>query len=243
MQQKIFDLLLEQEEISWKTIIYDLVKSEEMDPWDINITLLTQKYIQVIKEMKEHDFRISGKILLAAAILLKLKSTHLIDNDISKLDQLINSTEEEIIEEEFLEGISSKMERDKNKYQLVPRNPQPRNRKVSIQDLVNALQKAMESKRRLLERTKPIKFTMPQRNMDILEVIKDVYNKVIYYSKKEKEKITFTRLLPPRAGKQEKVHTFIPLLHLENQERVEMTQPNHFEEIHITLTKKKTEKA
>ena len=52
MQQKIFDLLLEQEEISWKTIIYDLVKSEEMDPWDINITLLTQKYIQVIKEMK-----------------------------------------------------------------------------------------------------------------------------------------------------------------------------------------------
>ena len=243
MQQKIFDLLLEQEEISWKTIIYDLVKSEEMDPWDINITLLTQKYIQVIKEMKEHDFRISGKILLAAAILLKLKSTRLIDNDISKLDQLINSTEEEIIEEEFLEGISSKMERDKNKYQLVPRNPQPRNRKVSIQDLVNALQKAMESKRRLLERTKPIKFTMPQRNMDILEVIKDVYNKVIYYSKKEKEKITFTRLLPPRAGKQEKVHTFIPLLHLENQERVEMTQPNHFEEIHITLTKKKTEKA
>ena len=243
MQQKIFDLLLEQEEVSWKTIIYDLVKSEEMDPWDINITLLTQKYIQVIKEMKGHDFRISGKILLAAAILLKLKSTHLIDNDISKLDQLINSTEEEIIEEEFLEGISSKMERDKNKYQLVPRNPQPRNRKVSIQDLVNALQKAMESKRRLLERTKPIKFTMPQRNMDILEVIKDVYNKVIYYSKKEKEKITFTRLLPPRAGKQEKVHTFIPLLHLENQERVEMTQPNHFEEIHITLTKKKTEKA
>ena len=243
MQQKIFDLLLEQEEVSWKTIIYDLVKSEEMDPWDINITLLTQKYIQVIKEMKEHDFRISGKILLAAAILLKLKSTHLIDNDISKLDQLINSTEEEIIEEEFLEGISSKMERDKNKYQLVPRNPQPRNRKVSIQDLVNALQKAMESKRRILERTKPIKFTIPQRNMDILEVIKDVYNKVIYYSKKEKEKITFTRLLPPRAGKQEKVHTFIPLLHLENQERVEMTQPNHFEEIHITLTKKKTEKA
>ena len=243
MQQKIFDLLLEQEEVSWKTIIYDLVKSEEMDPWDINITLLTQKYIQVIKEMKEHDFRISGKILLAAAILLKLKSTHLIDNDISKLDQLINSTEEEIIEEEFLEGISSKMERDKNKYQLVPRNPQPRNRKVSIQDLVNALQKAMESKRRILERTKPIKFTIPQRNMDILEVIKDVYNKVIYYSKKEKEKITFTRLLPPRAGKQEKVNTFIPLLHLENQERVEMAQSQPFEEIQITLTKKKTEKA
>ena len=238
MQQKIFDLLLEQEEVSWKTIIYDLVKTEEMDPWDINITLLTKKYIEVIKAMKEHDFRISGKILLAAAILLKLKSTHLIDYDISKLDQLINSTDEEIIEEELLEGLSGRLDRDKNKYQLIHKNPQARNRKVSIQDLVDALQKAIESKKRLLARTKPVKFNLPKRNIDILEVIRDVYNKITYYSKKDNEKITFTKLLPPRAGKQEKVHTFIPLLHLENQEKVEMEQQQHFEEIYITLTKK-----
>ena len=75
MQQKIFDMLLQEEEISWRTIIYDLVKTEQMDPWDINITLLTQKYIEVIKEMQEHDLRVSGKILLAAAVLLKMKSS------------------------------------------------------------------------------------------------------------------------------------------------------------------------
>jgi len=61
---------------------------------------------------------------------------------------------------------------------------------------------------------------------------------VMTANEKDNEKITFTKLLPPRAGKQEKVHTFIPLLHLENQEKVEMEQQQHFEEIYITLTKK-----
>ena len=106
--QQVMDLLLEQEEISWKTIIYDLVKTGQMDPWDINITLLTQKYIQAIKEMQEHDLRISGKVLLAAAILLKIKSTHLIDNDISKLDSLINQTEDFEDAEESFDEIQEK---------------------------------------------------------------------------------------------------------------------------------------
>ena len=69
MQEEILQMLLKEEEISWKTILYDLVRNEQMDPWDINVSLLTKKYIEVIKTMQEHDFRISGKVLLAAAIL------------------------------------------------------------------------------------------------------------------------------------------------------------------------------
>ena len=94
MQDQIMALLLKEEEISWKTIIYDLVKTGEIDPWDVNITILTQKYIEIIKKMQVHDLPLSGKVLLAAALLLKIKSTHLIENDISKLDDLINSSEE-----------------------------------------------------------------------------------------------------------------------------------------------------
>ena len=87
MQQQIFDLLLEQEDVTWKSILYELVKTEQMDPWDIDITLLTKKYIQIIKELQQQDFRISGKILLAAAFLLKIKAAHLVDHDISNLDK------------------------------------------------------------------------------------------------------------------------------------------------------------
>jgi segregation and condensation protein A len=239
MQEQILHLLLEQEEVGWKTILYDLVKSEQMDPWDINITLLTQKYIEVIKNMKENNLRISGKVLLAAAFLLKMKSTHLVENDITKLDQLINQSEEEI-EETILDELGeNKTKKILDKYKLIPKNPQPRNRKVSIHDLVQALQHAMVSKKRILAQIRPVQFKMPQKKVDIMEILHDVYHKLIYYtSKEQKDTVTFTQLLPPRAGKQEKVYTFIPLLHLENHHKVEMAQSKPFEEIHVTLLAK-----
>ncbi|NQV91594.1 segregation/condensation protein A [Candidatus Woesearchaeota archaeon] len=238
MNEQIFDMLLNEQEISWRTILMNLVHVEGMDPWHIDITALTKKYIQVIKEMKEHDLKISGKIVLAAAILLKVKSTHLVDNDISRLDELINETDEDmdddVFEEIFEDG--HRITRVKEQFTLIPRNPQPRNRKVSIHDLVDALQRAMASKKRILAKMRPDQFKMPERQIDIMEAIRDVYHKLHYYSKKEGGKnVSFTRLLPPNAEKLDKVFTFMPLLHLENQHKLTMAQETAFGEIQVQL--------
>jgi len=240
MQDKIFDILLKNDDITWKTLIYDLVKSEEMDPWDVNVTLLSRRFITVIKEMQENDLKISGKMLLAAAILLKMKSAHLIDHDIALLDQLINETEEEIMDEveDWMDESGQKKSGDQQKYKLIPRHPQPRNRKVSIHDLVDALQKAMASKKKVLHKYKPVKFSMPDRKFDIMEIIRELYNKVTYYSDKEtgkNQELTFTKLLPPRPGRLEKVYTFIPMLHLDNQRKINTRQEEEFGEIYISL--------
>ena len=61
--EQIFELLLDKDEITWQSIMQELIKSEQMDLWDINISLLTKKYIETIKKLKELDFRVSGKIL------------------------------------------------------------------------------------------------------------------------------------------------------------------------------------
>jgi len=241
MQEKIVDLLLNQDELGWKKIIYDLVESEQMDPWDINVSLLTQKFIQVIKQAQEHDLKIPGKIVLAAAILLKIKATHLIENDISNLDRLLNQTDE-IPEDELFEEMEQGL-RNPGQFshpQLIPRNPQPRNRKVSVHDLVDALQRAMATKKRILAQQRPVAFPYkPHQKIDILEVIRDVYHKITYYTNKDKNtKITYARLLPPKAGKQEKVYTFMPLLHLENEQKIAMEQKEHFDDIQIRLVKK-----
>ncbi len=238
MNEQIFDMLLNEKEISWRTILMDLVQTEGMDPWHIDITQLTQKYIQVVKEMQTHDLKVSGKIVLAAAILLKVKSTHLIENDISRLDELINETDEDmeddIFEEVFEDG--QRITRVKEQFTLIPRHPQPRNRKVSIHDLVNALQRAMASKKRVLAKMRPDQFKMPERQIDIMEAIRDVYHKIHYYSKKEGGKrVSFSRLLPANAEKLDKVFTFMPLLHLENQHKLVMEQENAFDEIHVQL--------
>ena len=241
-QQQVIDLLLEQDDVAWKRILYDLVKTEQMDPWNIDITLLTQKYIQMIKDMKENNLRISGKVLLAAAFLLKIKSTHLVDHDIFNLDRLLSQTEEMIDEEELFSDLAGN-KKDRQHFQLIPRNPQPRNRKVSINDLVDALQRAMASKRRILAKQRPVKFIMPKRGVDIVEVIRDIYYKIVYYTDKDKnEKLSFSKLLPPRAGRREKVFTFIPLLHLENEDQITTEQEKAFGEIYVKLLGKEKAK-
>lgn len=238
-QQQVIELLLEQEEVSWKTILQDLVLAEQMNPWDIDVSLLTHKYIQVIKNMQENNLRISGRVLLAAAILLKIKTTHLVENDISKLDLLIQQTEE--VEEtlsEVLDEQSRRRKKGMEQYTLIPRHPQPRNRKVSIHDLITALQHAMATKKKILAQIRPVKFVVPKK-VDIMGVIREVYHKLQYYTQKENTAtLPFSTLLPPRAGRREKVYTFIPLLHLENEQRVEMTQEKPFEEIKVTLLEK-----
>ena len=70
----VFDILMQDDEITWQNIITDLVKSEEMNPWDVNITILSQKYLEKVKKMEDLNFFVSGKVILASAILLKLKS-------------------------------------------------------------------------------------------------------------------------------------------------------------------------
>ncbi len=242
MQEQIYDIVIEKDDITWKDLLHDLVKSEDMDPWNINLTLLTQKFIEMIKDMKEHDMKISGKVLLAAAFLLKLKSAHLLDHDISKFDSFLNDPEDEEYDE--FDDEFQKSERDKRQYTLIPRNPQPRSRKVSIHDLVDALQRAMETKRRKLAKNAPVKFVMAKPGVDIMEIIRELQNKIDYYSRKDpKAKLTFTKLLPPRAGKAEKVFTFIPMLHLENEGRINTHQKESFGEIHVKVCAAKKQKS
>ena len=60
---KILEMLTQKDEITWQTIIQDLVKSDEMDPWDVNISQLTKKYISTIKHLEKLDFRVVFLVL------------------------------------------------------------------------------------------------------------------------------------------------------------------------------------
>ena len=236
MQDHIEHIVLKHSDVDWKGLLVDLVHKEGMDPWDINITLLTEKFIQTVQKMQEADLKISGKMFLAAAMLFKLKSHHLVEYDISKLDALLNEQEEDEFYDEFDDPeAAERVRRKQDPYTLIRRNPQPRKRKVSIHDLVKALQKAMHTRKRKLKVEKPnYDFKMPEGKFDITESIRELYNKIDYYTKKkEQEELTFSSLLPPRAGKQEKVHTFIPLLQLENNKKIDTSQAKPFDEIYV----------
>src|SRR3989344_3614087 len=188
---RIFSLLMSKtDEITWQTIIFDLVKSEQMNPWDIDISLLTQKYIEILRSLKEHDFRISGKVLLAAAILLKIKSTKLVGEELNELDRLLIGVEEEMQDLGFDEQ-SRMVEKLDVIPPLIPRTPQPRKRKVSIFDLVDALERALEVKKRRVWQSMPPNVEAPKKKRDITQIIKDVYGKIkLFFIRAVKDNLT-----------------------------------------------------
>ena len=236
--ERIFSIILSKaDEITWQTIIYELVKNEQMDPWDVDVSLLTQKYIDMLRSLKEHDFRISGKVLLAAAILLKIKSHKLVGEDLNELDRLLIGVEEEM--EELGIDEESKIPKMDEISALIPRTPQPRKRKVSIFDLVEALERALEvKKRRLLHSIPPLNLEAPKKKKDVTEIIREVYGKIkSFFITALKDKLTFAKLLPSES-REDKVHTFIPLLHLAQQNKIELVQENPFGEIQILLKRK-----
>jgi len=233
MQEDILQILLSSDDISWKDLLIQLVQQEGMDPWNIDMHMVTDKFIEVVHNMHEADMRVSGKLVLAAALLLKIKSQHYVENDITAINTILQDDYDEFYEEEYNEFENNIKE--KVSTQLIPRTPQARTRKVSIYDLVNALQKAMVTKKKQLSTKMPDRtYELPHDPIDITEVIEQTLYKIAHYTKQKKQ-VTFSKLLPPTADKLDKVYTFIPLLHLENERKIDTDQPDHFKDITITL--------
>jgi segregation and condensation protein A len=231
--ERIFKLLYSQDEVTWQTLLYELVKKEGMNPWDVDVSQLTKKYIETIKELKELDFRISGKVLLAAAILLKFKSNRLLNEDLSEFDRLLTE-EEELVDELDLQ--EQQHYEPGEKPVLIPRTPQPRKRKVSVFDLVKALEQALEvKKRRVMNSIPPMDVKIPEKKRDITQIIKDVYSKILsFLARPDQNKLTFSQLVPSKT-KEDKIYTFIPLLHLTTQRKLNLEQKEHFGDIEIMI--------
>ena len=220
------------DQVSWQEIIHDLINTEQLDPWDIDLYILAQKYLEKIKQIEEADFVLSSKVLLIASIMLKLKSELLVNKFIKDLDDvLFNHKEKEV--QQFL-----KIEDfDEDIPELYPRTPLPRFKKISLQELMMALNKAVKTEER--RETKKItereayertKFFMPKQSMSITDKIKIIHSKITELFRKN-EVIRFSEFSGPK--KEDKINTFVPLLHLDNHNKLWLQQEKHFDEIWI----------
>jgi len=73
-------------------ILVRMAEEGEIDPWNIDIVLVTDRFLGELERRRELDLRISGRTLLYASILLRMKSDIL-------LERHVVSEEEEIIDE------------------------------------------------------------------------------------------------------------------------------------------------
>ncbi|MFC1682061.1 segregation/condensation protein A [Nanoarchaeota archaeon] len=232
-QDQVHDILFSRE-IGWQEIIYDLINTEQLDPWDMNILILTDKYLDKLQKLEEADFFISSKVLLAAALLLRIKSEILLNKNIKSIDDILFGKKEQP------KYTFEKIELDEEIPELVLRSPIPRFKKVTLKELIESLNKAIATENRRIKKViidknalRETEISLPKRKFNIKHKIKEIYENLYAHLKEEKKKISFTEFAGE--NREEKIITFSPLLHLENQKKIWLEQDSHFEEIHIWL--------
>ncbi|WP_230972202.1 segregation/condensation protein A [Archaeoglobus neptunius] len=55
-------------------ILIEMAKRGEIDPWNINVVDVTDRFLKRLETAKKLDLRVSGRVLLYAAILVRMKA-------------------------------------------------------------------------------------------------------------------------------------------------------------------------
>lgn len=234
-QSQFFELITG-EELSWQSIIFDLIKSEQLDPWDIDIAILADKYAETIEELEEADFFVSSKVLLACSLLLRLKSEIFVNEYIEELNEELYGIKGEKKEIERIEIDEGELP------VLVPRTPIPRSKKVTLNQLMSALNKAIETENRRIKKEikkrqaeKSALVVMPKnQRVPLKQRIKIIYQRIkgFVYHPDNRDHMTFHEMAP---SKEEKLSAFLPVLHLSNDQKLYLHQREHFNDIYMSL--------
>lgn len=232
-QEQVHDLLFG-DKLSWQAIIYDLINTEQLDPWDVDLLVLTNKYLERIKDLEEANLFVSSKVLFAASLLLRIKSEILLNTHIPSLDDILFGRKEE------KKYSQERLELDEEIPELVQRTPLPRHKKVTLQELMAALGKAITTENRRIKRVVTAKqqeietaISLPRRKINLKDKLKEVYSKIKNIFSQKESKIPFSELTNDKSD--DKIATFVPLLHLDNQHKVLLEQEKHLSEIYVWM--------
>ena len=205
-------------------ILLELVRNNKLDPWDIDIEKLTKVFLQRIQEMRELDLRVSGRTLLSAAILLRMKSRRLAGisedaQDDAELDEDLDLDLPDL-------GAITMM-------QLTPR-------KITLDELIGALQDALSEppppKPKIRGKPKPFIPTLDGFYVNIEEKLGEFHQRIAGFVP-DGEIIGLTDLLQEDT-RIEFVRTLLLSLFLGKDGKIDLWQEEPFGEIFITLEEK-----
>lgn len=211
------DLLTLVVQPTWKEFLYDLVSSEKMDPWDVDLIQVADAYLQKVRALQEIDLRIPANVILASALLLRFKADAL-------------SFDEEVDEEAFVEELQSEELPD-----LVFRPNRPRSRKLTLNELVQSLEQVMRQGRKPVPvKGQPIVMLIDVPKEDIHKNIIRVYEKTLKLQDAEGV-LRFSELVENSKSADVIIGSLMPLLHLAQEQRVVVWQEECFGEIFIRV--------
>ncbi len=202
-------------------ILVRLAKDHEIDPWNINIIEVADKFLEQL-ESHRSDIRYFGRTLHYAAILLRMKADAIID------------------EKEGEEGEKEELDHFDIEEYPIP-EPQIRRRSkrpVTLDELISELKKAEKVEIRRVARSKE-KGEKPIMSVgDILSVAHEErieenileLGAILNEKFKQKDIITLDELLDHNT---DKIITYISLLFMATRKEIWLEQPELFGELYI----------
>lgn len=216
-----------------------LVKKEEVDIYQVNLTRLATQFIEYVELMKELDLDLAGEFLVMAATLMFIKSRELLPRDQRvQTDSADDDGEDprwELIRrlveyKKFKDAAARLGDLERDTERSFPRQaprpefeaPPPRT-EVSLFDLVGALNAILK------------RFQARTETREIVEDSWTVSGKIEQIREwlATRPSFRFTELFGQATSRTEIVVTFLALLELIRLKRARASQPQAFGEIHI----------
>ncbi len=208
-------------------ILVNLVREGEINPWNIDIVEITDKFLHHIEELERMDLRISGRTLHYAAILLRMKSNILVEEPVIEDDSWIDDLDFFDVED-----------------YPVPKTPVRRHsqRSVTLDELILELEKAEVVERRKTIRKKA-RETM-ERDWPTTEQVLNVAHEEDIEGRVDTMRKTLCSILEDRTyialsellsgDRSNKLMTYISLLFLATNKEIWLEQEELFGELYIS---------
>jgi len=223
-------------------LLLHLIRSNEIDIYDIPIAKVTEQYLAYLSLMESLDLEVAGEWLVMAATLLEIKSRMLLPEDPTeepeeqKTDPRLELVERLIEYEKFKGAAEVFREREAERSRMFTRGavelefdlrPKFDLTDITAVDLLAALQKILLD----TDEEEPVT-SIQRRKVSVRMRMREVWRKISDAT----SQVAFEDLFDDVMTRVDVVITFLALLELLKQRRVKVKQTKAFGPIHIVPT-------
>ena len=227
-------------------LLCHLIDINKMDIYDVNLSRLTDQYIDYINQMEEMNLEVTSEFLIMASNLLYLKSKKMLPRQVQEEEML---SEEEllqrIIEYRSYKEIANKFKEmyllnNKRIYRLPENIKVPKQTKIEEkkdkEEIAKAYEKIIEKNaNKLNKNAKNIEKIAIIENYSVADTVKSMFRELI-----KNNSFVFNKLYALNKCKpQEVVTAFSGLLEMSRRNKVETKQDKLFGEIRVVKKIKK----
>ena len=221
-------------------LLLHLIKTSNVDIFDIEIEIITKQYLEYIEQMEELNLNVASEYLVMAAELIEMKSATLLPKKEVEEDEYEEDPREQLIErlleyKKYKEVTSSFKELENERHQIFTKVSENLKQyqsdevtpilDIDLDILMNAFQKFLQRK----EDEKPIQTTVTTKEYSVKERSREIKSLL-----KSKKRVKFEELFEIRR-RDYIVVTFLSILAMCKKQELEIHQSGPFDEIVVNL--------